>query len=194
MSKTCPNCSRAFTGHSWQKFCCERCQVAAGKKRRAPVRPMIECPNCANQFLQNRTNKKFCSDRCAVAFHAKKKSRPATHIAVAPATPTKATDEMARLLADGFFLADLHNEIERIGKIKGIVAALEGALDDAIADDALWPVGKLARIALALALLNNPALTRHRWRHPHEQRRRPGDPRKSTGTALRARGIVGLRS
>jgi hypothetical protein len=188
MEKHCPNCLLAFTPRRKDKvYCSDRCQGAATQKRRviekAAARPTLTCPCCEKTFVRTRVGKKYCSPSCAVKFNQRSKSHPAT-----PRTGAANVDDAARLLADGFFLGGLPEEIERIRKTIS-VASLEAALVDAIMADAVWPAGKPGRIAVVLALLKNPSLARVRWRHAHEQRRIPGVQRKPSGTLLRA-GLV----
>jgi hypothetical protein len=190
MEKHCPNCNVVFTPRrAVAVYCSEKCQQTAAEKRRVAkkvaARPTLEC-HCGVSFVQKHSNQKHCSPTCALALS--NRPRPAS-----PRTGAVNVDEAARLLADGFFLADLVGEIERVAKTPGIVASLEAALVQAIADDALWPVGKPGRIAVVLALLKNPSLARVRWRHVHEQRRIPGVQRKPSGIGVRAYGMPGSR-
>jgi hypothetical protein len=186
---TCFECGAAMSGPPSKKFCnnahaakFKRKQKLAEKKASAVP---VECANCGAGFAQNHANQRHCSKDCAAAFAR----RP--HAARAEAA---IVEDAVRILSDGFYLPDLPGEIERIRKVPGIAAALEAALMAAVMDDALWPVGKPGRIAVVLALLKNPALaSAAKWRHVHERRRLPGQPRLPTGTGIRAHGTPGSR-
>jgi hypothetical protein len=143
----------------------------------------MTCLEC-EAALSGPPSKKFCNNAHAAKFKRKQKLAD---------KKASAVEDAVRILSDGFYLTDLPREIERIRNARGIVASLEAALAAAVADDALWPVGKLGRIAVVLALLKNPSLARTRWRHPHERRRLPGQPRLPTGTGIRAHGTPGSR-
>ena len=148
------------------------------------------CPACGTA-LNGRREKIFCNDACRQRFkrrEKKKSPRPATHV---PAVDNSVT---ARLFADGFYLPDLYSEIERIRKTTpGLVASVEAQLVHEMTKDAVWPSGLIGRIAITLALLKNASLLAMpvKWRHGHERRHRPGDPRKPTGLMVR-RGMVRL--
>jgi hypothetical protein len=179
VEKSCVECAGRFTALRASKvFCSVRCQDAAGRKRRAagPLLPR-ECPTCLQQFQPKRKDKFWCSETCYSKSANAKPRRPST-AAIVDNTVT------ARILADGFFLGDLLPEIERIRKTTS-VASLEAALVEAVAVDALWPVGRSGRIAVVLALLKNPSLAQARWRHPHEPRHSPGAGRKPSQLAFR---------
>lgn len=191
-TRTC-RCGVVFTpARPHQLYCTNTCTRDAEVERQRVRRqakpkksfPPRLCVKCGGSFVPVRKNQSKCGPICNGKMSS---ARPAN------LGDSAISADAVRLFADNFYLADLPGEIERIGKTRGIVAALETALVEAIVDDAVWPVGKPGRIALALALLKSPTLTRHRWRHPHEKRRRPGEPRKPTGTAIRAHGIPGAR-
>jgi len=40
-----------------------------------PVKPMLHCPICGNEYQQNRPWQKFCKRECKVAWHEFNKSR-----------------------------------------------------------------------------------------------------------------------
>lgn len=102
---------------------------------------------------------------------------------------TKPTITCDRIIADGFFLGDLRNELELIRKSKTAQRDLAGRLRAAILNDALWPPSGPARIALVMHLLANPSLLEIsvKWRHPHEKR--TGGFTKPTGAMVR-RGVL----
>ena len=194
MEKPCPNCGVVFTALRKEKlFCSARCQGAAAQKRRNKPAALAnrECPQCGVSFTPTRADKKFCSNTCCVKFNTMKRAQPAaTRVAAADSSVT------TRLFADGFYLGSLRDEIERVRKSRNVVASLEAQLRSAMIEDALWPVGKVGRIALTLALLRIPSLLALpvQWRHPHEHRRKPGEAKKRTGVGIRAYGVPGARS
>lgn len=192
-TKDCINCGASFTALRMSKrFCSQRCQEAASRKRRkAGPLPLRQCPTCLQDFKPTRVDKRFCSNVCCVKFNQQKRTRPATHL---PAVDSAVT---ARLFADGLYLGGgLREEIERVRKAPGIVASLEAQLREAMIADAIWPIGRVGRIAVTLALLKDHSLLGMpvKWRHPHEHRRRPGEPRKPTGVGFRAYGRPGSRA
>lgn len=185
----CRQCGNAFTPHRRDaKFCSPDCatkaELAVRRAKNAAALKTIACEGCGQEFQQRRKDARYCSPEC---YSRNWKTAKRDFVPAAPAaTSTKAASETARLFGDGFFMGHLLEEIERIGKLPGIVAKLEAELAEAIAGDAVWPIGKPGRIALTLALLKNPALQTGRWRHPHEERRRPGVPWKPGALLLRA--------
>jgi hypothetical protein len=183
--KTCPHCRAAFNVRRADKsYCSERCQSAAARKRRtaktASERRTVECPNCSLSFVQSRSDKKFCSASCGMRFSQRKQS--------CKDGDTTADALTLRLFSDGFYLGDLPQEIEHIRKSPRIVASLESQLANAIADDAIWPIGLPGRIAITLVLLKTPStLKSAKWRHPHQQRRGKGSHYKPTRTLIHTR-------
>ena len=97
-----------------------------------------------------------------------------------------------RILANGFYLADLRAELALIRKSRKCQRDLRGRLRDAILADAIWPSSGPARIALILHLIENPTLLDLgvRWRHPHEQRTAFGKTVKRSGLWMRAAGAA----
>jgi hypothetical protein len=179
MEKKCLECGAGFTALRASKvFCSVRCQDTAARKRRAggPLPPRI-CPGCEKEFQPARKDKFWCSETCYSRAANAKPRRPSTAANVDNSVT-------ARILADGFFLGDLYPEIERIRKTTS-VASLEAALVEAVAVDALWPVGRSGRFAVVLALLKNPSLAQARWRHPFEHRQVRGAGRKPSQLAFR---------
>lgn len=195
-TKACLNCDVVFAATRKEKvFCSARCQHSAARKRRnaagAIERPTLICPHCSTSFEQTRKGKKFCSNSCSVRFNQRKRTQPAaTRVVTADGNPT------ARLFADGFYLGDLHEEIERVRKTPRFAESLEAQLRQAMIDDAVWPLGRVGRIAITLALLKTHLLLEMpvKWRHPHEARRRPGEVKKPTGVGIRAYGRPGSRA
>lgn len=186
MEKKCLHCSAPFTAIRASKvFCSVRCQNAASRKRRSagPIPPR-ECPTCLQTFQPTRVDKRFCSNLCCVKFNNTKHKRPAT-------ASNFDSELTARLFSDGFYLPELSSEIERLRKTPGFVASLEAQLVHEMNSDAVWPLGLIGRLAITLALVKNPSLLAMpvKWRHVHERRRKPGDPRLPTGMMVR-RGIL----
>lgn len=188
MKKPCLHCGASFTAlRSSKKFCSNGCQEAAGRKRRkAGPLPPRECPSCLQTFQPTRVDKRFCSAVCYSKFADTKHKRPTT-------AANFDSELTARLFSDGFYLPELRDEIERIRKTPGFAATLEAHLVHEMTNDAVWPLGLIGRIAVTLALVKNPSLLAMpvKWRHSHERRHRPGDPRKPTGLMVR-RGIIRL--
>lgn len=186
ITKDCLHCGKSFTARrASARFCSQRCQEAAARKRRktegVAALSNRECPQCHVIFMPARVDKRFCGNKCCVKFNKAKHTRPATNLpAAVDSTVT------ARLFADGFYLGGLLEELERVRKTPGIVASLESQLRMAMVEDAIWPIGKVGRAAVALALLKDNSLLAMpvKWRHPHEARRRPGEYPKVTGASI----------
>lgn len=219
ITKNCPTCSASFKPIRAQQYCSPACANKAEQKRRHRARhpapyPVRQCPQCNLSFTPTRKDKRFCSSRCCIIFNQRKRAQPANvesakahneplrpnHTAANVESQPRHNDavgpnDTARLFADGFYLADLHQEIERVRKTPGIVASLEAQLRQAMMDDAVWPLGKVGRIALTLALLKDISLLKMpvKWRHPHEARRRPGDYAKVTGARIHLHRRPGFR-
>ncbi len=64
MTKVCPHCKSSFVGRSYSKYCSEKCQHDAHKKK-----VFILCAYCGTQFETKpyhvRKGRKYCSSKCS---------------------------------------------------------------------------------------------------------------------------------
>jgi hypothetical protein len=123
------------------------------------------CQHCGGTVPESKSRRAiFCSRKCNASAQKEKRKTLAD--------PNAIVHDTARIVADCFYLRDLHDELALLARSPNARRDLAGALRGAILNDAVWPPAGPGRIALILQLMANPSLLdiSVRWRHPHEKR------------------------
>jgi hypothetical protein len=77
---------------------------------------------------------------------------------------------IAYLLSDSIHSGCINGELEKLRRNRAAKSALESRLRFGL-QQPTWPRDPVARIAIAIWLLDHPAVPVGRWMHPHEPRR-----------------------